>query len=68
MRVSPEQRKAIKSVRKSVFNPNAMHLFGSRVDSTKRGGDLDLLLIGEEPFNVVSILRARMELTRCLGV
>jgi predicted nucleotidyltransferase len=67
MRISSEQRKAIKSVLKSVFKTNAIYLFGSRADDSKRGGDLDLLVIGDGPFSMDNILKARMELIRRLG-
>ena len=67
MRISPAQRQAIKSVLKSVFKTNAIYLFGSRVDDAKRGGDLDLLVIGDGPFEMDDFLRARLELMRRLG-
>lgn len=45
MRLSPEQIDAIKRSTAEVFGPAArVWLFGSRVDDSKRGGDIDLYI------------------------
>jgi predicted nucleotidyltransferase len=45
MRLNPDQREAILQTSAEVFGPDAaVWLFGSRVDDSKRGGDIDLLI------------------------
>ncbi len=44
MRLTIEQQEAIKTVFKQVFTQGKVILFGSRVDDTKRGGDIDLFI------------------------
>ncbi|MDP2680793.1 MAG: nucleotidyltransferase domain-containing protein [Rhodoferax sp.] len=44
MRLTPEQIEAIKQTASTVLGADArVTLFGSRVDDTKKGGDIDLL-------------------------
>ena len=45
MRITPIQREAIRKITAEVLGEDAVvTLFGSRVDDSKRGGDLDLLV------------------------
>ena len=45
MRLSPEQVAIIRQAAQESFGPEArVWLFGSRVDDSKRGGDIDLLV------------------------
>ena len=45
MRLTPEQAASIRSAAAEVFGSDArVWLFGSRVDDSKRGGDIDLLI------------------------
>jgi predicted nucleotidyltransferase len=62
MRLSQEEREAIvKTVHE--FLPRAeVLLYGSRVDDEKRGGDIDLLILNEEPvgWQTVGDIRYRL--------
>ena len=44
MRLTDDEIKAIKDTFYDVFKDGAIYLFGSRVDDTKRGGDIDLYI------------------------
>ena len=44
MRLNKEYIKAIKEVIQSRFSDAKIYLFGSRVDDTKKGGDIDLYI------------------------
>ena len=47
MRLTPAQIDAIKSTAQTVLGEGVqVHLFGSRVDDAKRGGDIDLYISG----------------------
>lgn len=45
MRINELYQKTIKNTFKSVFGNGKIFLFGSRVDDSKRGGDIDLYII-----------------------
>lgn len=45
MRLSSEQRRAIKDTFLEVFRDGEIYLFGSRADDEKRGGDIDLYIV-----------------------
>ena len=45
MRLTEEERKLIKQAFLETFKDGKIHLFGSRVDDTKRGGDIDLYIV-----------------------
>ncbi len=45
MRLTDFEQKAIKRLFKEIFGGGEIYLFGSRVDDSKRGGDIDLFII-----------------------
>ena len=44
MRISKEEVEFIKYLSKKYFNSDEVYLFGSRVDNTKKGGDIDIYI------------------------
>jgi predicted nucleotidyltransferase len=63
MRLEPEQIKAIKqTVGEIVGKDSEVYLFGSRIDDTQRGGDIDLLVEGREPMDPDTRLNQRIAL------
>jgi predicted nucleotidyltransferase len=65
MRLTPDEIAAIKQTAAEVFGPAAeVRLFGSRVDDSKRGGDIDLYLEvepGQATFKNESAFTYRLE-------
>ena len=45
MRVSKKEIELIKNMVKTIFGETIIYLFGSRMDDTKKGGDIDLYII-----------------------
>ncbi|MDN3523065.1 nucleotidyltransferase domain-containing protein [Halomonas ramblicola] len=63
MRLSIQQRHLILAIaRRLVGRDVEVRLFGSRLDDTRRGGDLDLLLVSPTPISLL----ARAELKQAL--
>ncbi len=48
MRLSEFEKMSIKKSFEETFEKGKIYLFGSRVDDTKRGGDIDLYLIPDK--------------------
>ncbi len=49
IRLSDAQQDAIKACFVDVFEHGEIYLFGSRVDETQKGGDIDLYIIPAKP-------------------
>ena len=47
MRLSTEEINIIKNKVKIIFGESLIYLFGSRVDDTKKGGDIDLYIVSK---------------------
>lgn len=47
MRIVPEQARFFKEKIKAVMPMAAVYLFGSRADNRLKGGDIDILVVGE---------------------
>jgi len=50
MRLTSFEQKEIKKAFLEIFEDGKIYLFGSRVDDTQRGGDIDLYLCPEKEF------------------
>ena len=48
MRLTKDERELIKKAFYETFQDGKIYLFGSRIDDTKRGGDIDLYLCPKE--------------------
>lgn len=61
MRLSPSQIETICSTARQLLGANAqVTLFGSRVDDSSKGGDVDLLVEVPEPIEEPALISARM--------
>lgn len=70
MRLSEDDRRAILRVVHEFCGPQArVRLFGSRLDDTRRGGDIDLLVELPDPLADVRALQSKLyvKLLRALG-
>jgi len=66
MRLSTDQIQAIRHATDTVFGPGTpVWLFGSRVDDTKKGGDIDLL-IQTNLVDINALMRAEITLLTML--
>ena len=54
MRLSEKEIKLIKHKVKSIFGEAVVYLFGSRLDDSKRGGDIDLYVVTQTNENLFS--------------
>ena len=58
MRLSEIEVNAIKQTYKEVFNSGDIYLFGSRIDDSKKGGDIDLYIDAD---NIENKLEKKIE-------
>ncbi len=47
MRLSRKEISIIKDKTKTIFGESVIYLFGSRIDNSKKGGDIDLYVISK---------------------
>ncbi|MFI5201634.1 MAG: nucleotidyltransferase domain-containing protein [Candidatus Kapaibacterium sp.] len=67
MRLTEFERKSIRDTVRQ-FLPNAnVYLYGSRVDDSKRGGDIDLMIVDKEPVPRKTVGEIRWKLWEILG-
>lgn len=69
MRLSAEQTRQItRTVSQLAGGSAAVYVFGSRLDDTARGGDVDLLLETVTPLGFILRAQIKMELEASLGL
>ncbi len=69
MRLSEDYRKVIKQTSEEVWGKQAsVFLFGSRVDDTKKGGDIDLLLQLYNDIDIKEIVRKKIKFLSLLDI
>lgn len=67
MRLTHEQIAIIRRTAQEIFGPEArVWLFGSRVDDSKRGGDVDLLVESGRPIDAPAFSATRLSAS-CLS-
>lgn len=70
MRLSPTDARLIRETAEAHFGPGTVvRLFGSRVDDTRRGGDIDLHVMAGDPDRVSlgNEIRFRVALEEAIG-
>ncbi len=69
MRLTPEQTRWITRTVDRLSGAEAeVYLFGSRLDDSARGGDVDLLIETDVPLPLLQRARIKMELEALLGL
>ncbi|MEA3499608.1 MAG: nucleotidyltransferase domain-containing protein [Candidatus Marinimicrobia bacterium] len=53
MRISKSQIENLKSTIKMIHPQSKIYLFGSRTDDSKRGGDIDILILAKKKLNFI---------------
>lgn len=66
MRLSEEEIKYIRDVIKRYDNNSEIYIFGSRLDDSKKGGDIDIMVVSKV-INFEKILDIKAELYDKLG-
>ena len=52
MRLTPKEIETIKKVISEIFGESEIRIFGSRLDDSKRGGDIDIFVIPKNRDNL----------------
>lgn len=60
MRISSEQKEFICNYWQTKNATNKTYLFGSRVDDSKKGGDIDVLVLSENKLRHTEIFKMKM--------
>lgn len=69
MRLSDAQRRSIVHAARRSFGEDAMvWLFGSRVDDTRRGGDVDLYVEASSPYPMIAVLKCKLSMEESLDL
>jgi len=67
MRLTKDEQKIIKSVISEIFGESKIYLFGSRLDMSKKGRDIDLFVVAKNEKNLYEKkLKATVKLERLL--
>ncbi len=67
MRLSSTERSVIREVVARYVADGEVYLFGSRADDSKRGGDIDLLILSATPVTLRDLRAMRIHLKDQLG-
>jgi len=66
MRLSQKEIETLKDSVKSISSEAEVYLFGSRVDDTKKGGDIDILIVSNK-INKKDLRKVRLEFFKRFG-
>lgn len=67
MRLSPIIAAFLKQLIQDAIPGSAIYLFGSRVDDEARGGDIDLMILSDDPVDKSTIRKIRVEFIKKFG-
>ena len=67
MRLSPDIASYLKQLIQGTIPGSTVYLFGSRVDDHARGGDIDLMILSDEPVDKCIIRKIRVAFIKKYG-
>ena len=67
MRLNPEIANYLKKSIQESISGSTVYLFGSRVDDSARGGDIDLIILTDEPADKRIFRKIRLEFIKKYG-
>jgi uncharacterized protein len=67
LRLSEYQRNTIRTSFQSMFPKHSLYLFGSRTDDSQKGGDIDLLILGNTKLTLKEIRSLKIDLFKKIG-
>jgi len=67
MRLKPEIANYLKQLIHDKIPGSTIYLFGSRIDDRARGGDIDVLILTDEPTEKSVLRKVRIELIKKFG-
>ena len=68
MRITEKEKSSIKKIFNQFFKGGEIYLFGSRVDNTKKGGDIDLYIVPQEKINQQALFQNKIDFLTKLKV
>ena len=67
MRLNPEIANFLKHLIQEKIPGSSVYLYGSRVDDNAHGGDIDLMILTEEPADTLIFRKIRLEIIKTIG-
>lgn len=67
MRITPQQQQFLCSYWQNKDKSSLVYLFGSRVDNTKRGGDIDVLLLTDKKLPHTELYKMKLSFYALFG-
>ncbi len=68
MRLDPKELHALRTIVGELDPAGQLYLYGSRVDDTRRGGDIDLYLKASRPIDLKTRLRTQYRLQQACNI
>ena len=68
MRISQPQAVLLKNEVRARMPQSRVYLFGSRADDSKRGGDIDILVVGPRRLSIMDRIKIRTAFYRAHGM
>jgi len=67
MRVSKEKLEFLKKIIESAIDNVDIYIFGSRVESEKKGGDIDVLVLADKKISLIKKMQIKIKFWKKFG-